>query len=258
MSPVNRTCHTIKQMLSLSRLRDAHAVLFDVDGTLVDSMGFIVPGLRDMYQEFGGEVPSDAELLSVIGLPLRQQATMFGLAPASDEEIDARVRFAMERYRHYQSEETLFEPAVETLRLCFSSGIPTALVTSKNADELKAFLSRFPAADAVNATVCATDVLYPKPDPESARLACQRLDAAPERTVFIGDSIYDLRCARDAGCIAIAVSYGSTPKPMLESEAPDALFETPGALLAWAQQGLLFERCPEKRFQPQNLQPSRT
>lgn len=243
-------------MLSSTRLRDAEAVLFDVDGTLVDSMGFIVPGLRDMYRHFGEVEPSEDELLAVIGLPLRHQVTLFGLGPASDDEVNRRISFALERYRHYQDCETVFEDAVATLRLCHSSGIPTALVTSKNAEELKNFLYRFPAADSVDATVCAADVLYPKPDPESARLACQRLDAAPERSVFIGDSIFDLRCAREAGCLAIGVSYGSTPRAVLEQQNPDAVFDTPAALFAWAHQGLSNASCPEKRFRPTILQLS--
>jgi len=155
----------------------------------------------------------------------------------------------MSRFEEYKDRERVFPAAIETLKLVHRCGIKTAFVTSKSAPELALFLNRFPAADAVDTMVCASDVVHPKPHPESALLACERLGVSPEHAFLVGDSIYDLRCAKAAGCTPIAVAYGSTPLPTLASEDPAALFETPEDLLAWTEQGLLQATCPERKFQ---------
>lgn len=227
-------------------LAEFDAVLFDVDGTLVDSLSALIPGLGDTYERFAGTRPSDEEIKSLIGLPLRKQLLLFGMDDASPEQLRERIEFAIERFEAHKDRESTFEGAVETLRMCKRAGQKTALVTSKSAVELKLFLTRFSGADAVDATVCASDVMNPKPAPESALLACEKLGVEPSRAAFIGDSIYDLRCARDAGACPIAVSYGSTKAETLLNEKPAALFETPEALLHWAEQSLLTTPCPER------------
>lgn len=232
-------------------LSTAKAVLFDVDGTLVDSLQMIVAGLRDAYERFAHVALADEEILKLIGLPLRRQLRMYGMENSTDDELRERIEWTMERFEFYKDLERVFPVAIETLRAVHRCGIKTALVTSKSAPELALFLQRFPANDALDATVCASDVVHPKPHPESALLACSRLGVSPEHAILIGDSIYDLRCAKAAGCTPIAVAYGSTPLATLASEDPEAILETPEALLAWAEQGLLQPTCPERnRFHP--------
>lgn len=216
-------------------LDNFQAVLFDVDGTLVDSLGMIIPGLGDTIEKYSGNRPSDGEIQELIGLPIRAQLEKYLKTNPCPSELQTMTDFAIDRYEVYEDRETYFSEAIEVLRQCKRRGIKTALVTSKNDRELRDFLKRFHAADAVDTAVCATDVPHPKPAPDAALLALQRLEVAPDRAVFIGDSIYDMRCAKRAGVSTIAVSYGSSPRQALESENPDMLFETPSDLLAWAQ-----------------------
>lgn len=232
------------QGLSLSQFK---AALFDVDGTLIDSMGLIVRGLGDTYERFVGHRPSDEEIRSLIGMPLHKQLGLFQDVPPSAERLRKMVEFAMSRFEENADLETSFEESVETLRLCHRAGIKTALVTSKNATELRLFLKRFTSADAVVTAVCASDVHQPKPDPESAILACRRLGVEPHEAVMIGDSVYDLRCARHAGVTAIAVGYGASDRETLLAESPSAFFETPKHLLEWARESLLETSCQERK-----------
>ena len=171
---------------------------------------------------------------------------LYGLDAAPDG-LQERIDFCISRFELHKDREFNFAPAVEVLQLCKRAGMKTALVTSKSGPELKLFLTRFIGADSVDVTVCASDVLDPKPAPESAFLACEKLGVDPSRAAFIGDSIYDLRCAKDAGAIPIAVAYGSTPAETLRKEDPAALFESPEALLQWAEQSLLTTPCPERK-----------
>ncbi|HWD40789.1 MAG TPA: HAD family hydrolase [Fimbriimonas sp.] len=225
---------------SLSAFR---AALFDVDGTLVDSLAAIVLGLGDTFETFGGRRPGDSEIRAMIGLPLTKQMGRYG---ASDDVVAEMIPHAVERMEHHFHMETLFEPAVECLHVCRRNGIKTALVTSKNTQELAAFMKRFTGGSAVDVVVCSSDVPHPKPAPDSALLACERLGVSPSECVFIGDSVFDLRCGRAAGMASVAVSYGAGNREALLEESPDLLFDSPEDLLAWAQEAFLLSSCPEK------------
>jgi pyrophosphatase PpaX len=231
------------QGLSLSTFK---AALFDVDGTLVDSMSFVIRGLGETYERFLGFRPSDSEIRSMVGTPLSNQLKLLK-AETSPQKLSEMTDFAVDYFANHHHEERIFEESVETLRMCRRAGIRTALVTSKNAIELEQFLDRFIATNAIDATVCASDVHHPKPDPESAILACRRLQVEPSQAVMIGDSVFDLRSARDAGVTAIAVGFGAADRATLLAESPSAYFETPRDLLDWAQQSLLETSCQERK-----------
>jgi HAD superfamily hydrolase (TIGR01549 family) len=227
------------------------AALFDVDGTLIDSLGVIVGGLGDAVDKYCGFRPAREVLLSLIGIPLERQMRMYaasgvGSSRVDDDRIQEMCSFAVERFDALAHEEVAFEAAIDALMTFHAAGIKTALVTSKSAIELDAFLARFRATHAIDTTVCASDVRHPKPAPESAVLACARLGVQPSRAVMIGDSIYDLRCARDAGVRAIAVTYGAAARDVLLSEEPNLFFDTPDDLLRWVQTTVSSPPCPAR------------
>ena len=212
------------------------AVLFDVDGTLVDSFPMCIPGLADTYEHFTGNRPSDETLRSIMGIPLKVQMRFYQDPEPDDATVERMIDFALERYEAYADRERLFEAAVGALRIFHRAGVKTALVTSKNATELNAFMNRFIASDAVDATVCASDVAHPKPDKESALRACALLGVSPDRAAFVGDSVFDLQCAHAAGlATSVAVTYGGGTESALRAEQPDWVFPTPEALREWAQ-----------------------
>ncbi|HVL39543.1 MAG TPA: HAD-IA family hydrolase [Fimbriimonadaceae bacterium] len=228
-------------------LSQTQAVLFDVDGTLVDSLPMLIRGLGDTFERYVGFRPADAEIQAMIGMPLRVQLTRYHTKPVKESELAEMIAYTIDRYDAHEHLERLFAPAVETLRILHLAGIRTALVTSKNAEELRRFLLRFPGADDVDTTVCASDVTNPKPHPESAELACAKLNVQADRCVLIGDSIYDMQCGRRAGLKCVAVSYGSGLREELLAQQPDLLLETPEALLEWATDSLAETTCPERR-----------
>lgn len=229
--------------LSLSRF---DAVLFDVDGTLVDSMEMIVRGLGDTYERYAGLRPGRDEILSEIGMPLTAQVRRYIEDEPSPEAVAEMTTFAISRFEAHEEHESVFPAAVQALRLCHRQGMHTALVTSKSAIELSGFLRRFEGAPFVQATVCATDVQNPKPHPESALRACRLLQVDPSRAVMIGDSVYDIRCAKQAGVTAVAVSYGSGRREALLAEEPALMLDAPEDLLAWTESAFLQTPCHER------------
>jgi len=223
------------------------AVLFDVDGTLVDSIEMIVRGLGDTFEEYFHFRPNDEQIRSLIGLPLNKQYGMYMDSPPTEAQVAEMSQYTLSRFEIYRHIEKWFDSAIEALRLCHEIGIKTALVTSKNAQELADFLPKFPGTPFLNGSVCASDVSHPKPDPESALLACKRLGVDPSRAVMVGDSIFDLRCARAAGMSCIAVAYGAGSRDSLEAERPDEMFDSPEELLEWAKSAFLQTSCAETR-----------
>jgi len=233
-------------------LEGRKAVLFDVDGTLIDTLAVILDVLGETMRRFAGiEVPSE-DIRAVIGMPLREEFLTF--CSPSDETLDQMVDFAVAKLAAQKHLETEFEPSVMALRACYEAGLKTALVTSKSRSELDLFLDHFSGRDCIHTAVCASDVFEPKPHPESVRLACDRLGCRPEDALMIGDSVFDIRSARSAGAFSIGVAYGSGPLSSLRAEQPDVLIETPSELLEWLTQRIVPRSCEERNLT--NLLPT--
>jgi phosphoglycolate phosphatase-like HAD superfamily hydrolase len=222
------------------------AVLFDVDGTLVDSLSGIVQGIGDTCERFLGHRPSNEIVRSLVGRPLKDQFQILADAPISPEQSQSMVDFAVQRFHDHCHRDPIFQDAVTALELCHRLGFATALVTSKTHLELTRFLESFKARRAVDVTVCSSDVEFPKPHPESALLACKRLGVQVHEAVLFGDSIFDIQCARQAGVHSVALGYGAATSSQLLDQDPDAFFETPSQLLDWVHHSLLQPSCHEK------------
>lgn len=219
--------------LSLSGKR---AFLFDVDGTLVDSTKTIIAGLGDAFEKFARHRPDPVLLQATIGMPLTEQMRMYQLHEPTSDRLKEMIDYTIERYRAHGGFTIPFESAVAALHHLKQSGFGIAVVTSRNSVELEHFFADFPLASSIDAAVCASDVVMPKPNPECAILACDKLGVAPHEAVYIGDSIFDMQCARQAEIATIAVTYGAATESALAAEAPDLIVRSPEELLAWAHE----------------------
>lgn len=212
------------------------AVCFDVDGTLIDTVQLILQSLRHAYRFGLGREFSDEELRPLIGMPLDPQMRYFdhlSSAPLNHESMAQEEMAYFEANKHL---ERIVPEAVEALKAAKHSGRKTALVTSKNRAELATTLPRLGVAEQLDAIVGCDDVPRPKPAPDSMQEAMRRLNADPKETILIGDTLYDLRCGREAGARVVAVGWGAGTREELTAFEPEFFFEAPAQLLNWIKE----------------------
>lgn len=204
--------------------------LFDIDGTLVDTVELIVRALDHTFRKHLGVQISRDELRRTIGLPLHKQVRLFDHLVDFAPDHRAMEADEIDYYESHKHLERIIPEAVEALKEAKRAGLRTALVTSKNRQELEMFLPRLGVNGWVDAVVSSSDVTRPKPAPDPVLVALQRLGARPQEAVFVGDTVYDIQCAREAGVQVIAVGWGAHPVPVLRAESPDWLLEEPAQL----------------------------
>jgi len=202
--------------------------LFDLDGTLIDSIALILSSYRHTMLAHRGEAPSDDFWLAGLGTPLRAQ---FRQLSDDDDEIEAMVR----TYRDHNlanhdtmvSEYPGVHDAIVRLR---QQGARLGIVTSKlRAGALRGLaLCRFDGLFEV--IVGSDDVDRHKPDPEPVRRALELLGVAAANTVLVGDSPHDMAAGRAAGVMTAAVLWGPFPRETLEPETPDFWLAAPADL----------------------------
>jgi pyrophosphatase PpaX len=204
--------------------------LFDIDGTLVDTVELIVRALDHTFRKHLGVQISRDELRRTIGLPLHRQVRLFDHLVDFVPDHRAMEADEIAYYESHRHLEQVIPEAVEALKEAKRAGMRVALVTSKNRLELETFLPRRNVNGWIDAVVSSSDVARPKPAPDPVQVALKRLQASPSEAIFVGDTIYDIQCAREAGVRVIAVGWGAHPVEVLRAERPDWLFEEPAQL----------------------------
>lgn len=207
-------------------------LLWDIDGTLIDTTHLVASGLDHVYRKFLDRTLPYDEIRAIIGMPLREQIRIFG-DPESMGINAAEMEAEFIRYwEARRDEERPIPQVIKALKAGRKAGRRTALVTSKNRAELANTLPRIGVGDCVEAIVSADDVLNPKPDPEGVLLALARLGARPEDALFIGDTVHDMRAGHSARVRRCAVTWGAAPRTLLVAELPEMICDDPGELPA--------------------------
>lgn len=198
------------------------AVLFDLDGTLADTVELILASFRHTMRFHFGEAPPDAEWLSTIGRPLHDQ---FGAFAGSESELRALVETYVAYQRSVHDEMTRPYPGVRhVLDAIRRNGAPLAVVTSKRSGVAFRTLECCGIRDQFQVVVCADHVSRGKPDPEPVTLALARLGVTrPERVLFVGDSPYDMEAGREGGVRTAGALWGPFPEGVLLATEPDYL-----------------------------------
>lgn len=210
----------------MSRLR---TVLFDLDGTLADSVRLILDSYHHTLQVHGIPPRTDEYWLRGLGTPLTAQ-----FAPWAED--DGRMAAMIASYREYNlsnhdSRVAPYPGVVEAVHVIRESGFRTGLVTSKNHAGALRGLRVLGLEGTMEIVVGADDVRNAKPHPEPVRKALDGLGECAETAVFVGDSLHDLESGRAAGTRTAAVLWGPFDRAHLEPGSPDHWLDHPADLL---------------------------
>jgi pyrophosphatase PpaX len=203
-------------------------VLFDLDGTVVDSGSIILASMRHATREVLGRDFGDAELMQAVGGP--------GLEAQREVYAPERVDELVQVYRAHN------EPLHDELEACagmedvllrlHEQGHRLGIVTAKRRSTVELAFARVPIAHLFETVVGGDETQKHKPNPEPLLLAAERMNARPAETAYVGDSPFDIRAAKAAGMHAIAVTWGRIhDRERLEREEPDAIVDTAEELL---------------------------
>jgi len=205
-------------------------VIFDWDGTLLNSLAKISHCLQLAAADAGLERRSDDDIRGIIGLGLYEAlATLYPGAPQAPLEL------LRERYSHHfmikdQSPCQLYPGVQETLDELKSSGHHIAVATGKSRKGLDRVLGNLGWESYFHATRCADETLS-KPDPLMLSELLTELDFPVQEAVMVGDTEFDLAMAAELGMRRIGVSYGAHPLPRLRSRDPEAIIDSMEELL---------------------------
>ena len=196
--------------------RPVDAVLFDLDGTLVDSLPTIALAMRDALRLYG--IEKDVEdIYPLIGPPIEIMAQQLGAS------VEIGNRIGDEYRRVYDSTYIHQTPpcagAAELLDALDAAGVSYGIVTNKIERQGRLMLEVMGWTERVSVVLGRDSAgAAAKPDPEAALIALRSLDGSPERAAFVGDTEFDLRCGRNAGLALVIGVIGARTREQLVAE----------------------------------------
>jgi pyrophosphatase PpaX len=197
-------------------------VIFDLDGTIVDSVELIIVSFQHAIREVLGREISREESIVWVGRPLREQMELF--SPEHAEELVTVYREF--NHREHDRMLKLYEGILDLLDGLLRAGVKVGLVTSKSRYTTQMAFDLTGIESYFDATVCADESAGNKPSPEPILACLKRLRVAPAEAAYVGDSPSDIQAARAARVHAIGVTWGVFDTATLEAEKPDTLVHT--------------------------------
>ncbi|QBJ93576.1 HAD family hydrolase [Streptomyces seoulensis] len=209
----------------------ARAAVFDVDGTLVDTNYLHVAAWWEALRQAGHDVPSQA-IHRAVGLGSSDLVEHLLGVERAREEAEALGAAHKTLYGQYFGRLTALPDAGRLLRRLAEDGWKVVLATSAGGQELSALRTALDADDAISGMASADDVSDGKPAPEPVEQALEQAGAAPERSVFVGDTVWDMQAGSRAGVTCVGLLCGGIPREDLEKAGADVVYDGPEALLA--------------------------
>ena len=211
------------------------AVLFDLDGTLIDSAPDLA-GAANRLRELRGLPPVPyAQLRPLVGTGARGMiGGAFGLGPGDAEFEALRDEFLALYERGLLQQTAVFDPMVPVLQELEAAGLPWGIVTNKAERFTHPVVRGLGLDRRAGAVVCGDTTPHAKPHPAPLLEAARRIGVAPEACVYVGDDLRDVQAGRAAGMATLAAAWGYLGQgEAIEAWGADALLESPAELLKW-------------------------
>lgn len=217
--------------MTILKNRFSH-VIFDWDGTLMDSTGRIVSAMQATAKNLSIDVPSEETVKSIIGLSM--QAVLDKVFPEACDVTRAKI-LEEYRYQYVEGDNTptpLFEGSIPLLNWLKEQEVIISVATGKARNGLQRVMKEVDLIDFFDSTICA-DEASSKPNPHMVEILLEQSGKRKEEVVVIGDSIHDLKMAMNAGVSSIAVTSGADEQDALSQHNPIQILESVCHLRAW-------------------------
>jgi pyrophosphatase PpaX len=198
------------------------AVVFDLDGTVVDSVELIIVSFQHAIREVLGQELSREDAIAQVGTPLREQMERFSPGHAA-ELVEAYREF---NHREHDRMLTLYDGIEDLLCGLRKARVKVGLVTSKSRFTTQMAFDLTGIEPYFDATVCVDEASGNKPLPAPILACLEQVGVAPSAAAYVGDSPADIQAALAAGVVAIAVTWGVFSAEKLVAEKPDVLVHT--------------------------------
>jgi pyrophosphatase PpaX len=198
-------------------------VLFDLDGTIVDSGWMILESFRFATRTvLGREIPDEVLLSRVGSGHLEEQMREF-----DSEQADELARVYRQHYAPLHSDLRAFPGMLELLERLHDEGRRLGIVSAKRNDIVELAFEALGFGHVMDVVVGSDAAPRGKPHPDQILVALDRLDADPDDTAYVGDAPFDIAAAKAAGVHAIGVTWGGIhTRERMEAEEPDAVVDT--------------------------------
>lgn len=213
-------------------MKQVECVLFDLDGTLLDSKECSVKATKAAFKEMGLKVPSEVVIEHYMGIPIEESFFKMSEQPLDQETATELIRIFRAYYQTYEKSTLKVFPEIpHVLEILNKRKVPCFVVSSKKtavvkrnlaAQDLVAFFEEIIGSDAVT---------HYKPHPEGINKVVAHYQFDPIKTIMVGDAIFDIQMGKAAGVKTIAVTWGSHDPKKLSEENPDALVDAPREIL---------------------------
>lgn len=205
------------------------AVLFDVDGTLIDSNYLHVQAWAEALVAVGRPAPT-WKVHRAIGMDSAKLLDRL-LGPDAEELGDRASRLHSEKFNDLAAQLRPFDCARELLRAVHARGIIVVLATSAPDDELAKLRATLDCDDVISFVTSSTDVQNAKPDPEVIQVALQKAGVPASHAVLVGDAVWDAEASARAGVPFVGVLSGGIGRSELRAAGARAIYEDPCDLL---------------------------
>jgi len=198
-------------------------ILFDLDGTLIDTNDIIIQSYQHAFStHFKGVSLSKEDIIALIGPPLR---TIFNRFTDQDDLVDKAIQTYLDYYTKHEKEIfTLYPHVLDVLKQLKKDGFKIGIVTSKFSKSAMPSVEHFELMPYFDTFIALEDVKIPKPDPEGVFLALKRLNAT--NAMMIGDNQSDLLAGKQAGILCAGVTWSIKGRDHLQEVAPDYMLES--------------------------------
>lgn len=201
------------------------AILFDFDGTIVNSAPGIVKTMEQTYLKMELPVPSEEAMIATIGLPLKQ--ALGQLAGLDDPTATRATEIYRDLFPIYEvNYVTLFDDVHKTLEALKGKGIRMAVVTSRDFTSLDLICRHHDLWGYFETKVTGADGYKPKPAPDMVHALLKEMNLSKDEVLVVGDTTFDIDMGNSAGCKTVAVTYGNHPKERLLASNPNYIIDS--------------------------------